>query len=461
MARKPTLADAKQPLASTAQSRSRLSKRDSTRPSIDGERQFSALLEEYKILKAEASSATDTATRSVGYVQLYGFFLVALTGAYFGGISSFITRELIANIPSMLWLCIILSGAMFLFLLYAHITQTSFKFIVLRNRLSCLEQIINSEVKNDIYLYERWIAQRAFSSAFLANSAATPNAWIRVLTLGLFSGAVISVLVLVSSVFSKSSPDYALFSAATILYFAIALVVDDVRTIKFFDTASLSGAEYKSGGLWSSITPYIANYIALIIVFYAFFAEAFESESRSQISAGIDSLFIYMESFSIWITHLFIFVYETFCGFILFTPSELPLKLADHLGLWPIILVAASGKALGAVALFQATRWYVDRNLDGPSRTANRMVSAISSPALSYLASVLGERPVAAVKRGALPAIYLICQAVPFFPMRSATVGYAVARPESPRSAYVVAACTWVGTFPRMLLFWWLIGIGS
>jgi hypothetical protein len=403
-----------------------------------------ALIEEYKILKSEASGTTEAGARAISYIQVFGVFILLFAGAYYGGLRLFLSQNQRTTIPQSMWFLAIACASMFLFLLYSHLTHTSFKLRVLRERMAQLEAKINLLAKAELYRYELQIAGRCFSHVALSRSLIAPNAWTRSFTFCLFGLAVCILLVLSKDIFHNASADYLLFVSGTILFVGSALLVDDIRVNKMLDVGYLANSP--SPNALAAVVPYIGNYIGFMLIFYTLFAQTLASPSHSILVSTIDNTFNLLSSVGAPAALAVVFVYDALCGSVLFTPSELPLKLVDEVGLFPIIVAASLGKALGAVVLFITSRWWLHRGLAEPLRRFNESATALLTKFSQHVP---------------LGFVYLLSQSIPFAPMRSATIAYAAVSPKGRNALFVVGAGSAVGTASRMLFIWWLIGIGT
>lgn len=404
---------------------------------------FSALIEEYKILKSEASDTLEASNRAISYIQVYGLFIILLAGAYFNGLRIFLAEDQRHATPQSLWLVTICAAAVFLFLLYSHITHTSFKFRILRARMAKIESQVNDLLHKEVFLYERQVAARSFSHTAIDSTLLTPAAWTRLFTTTLFGLAVAILILLSRNMFVGSSADYLLFSSGTIIFVAVTLLIDDFRINKFLDIETVVFRSASKPSSIAVLVPYLTNYVAFMLIFYTLFASALASPSHSFIVRGIDQLFAWLEAVDWRITLIFVFLYDALCGAFLFTPSELPLRLEKALGLLPILVAAAFGKAFGSVLLFSASRWWLFRSLGGVTRRL-RLFSE------NLLTKFPGQPPIWLV--------YSIIQSIPFAPMRIATIAYAAIAPDGVRPKVVVALGSGFGTVSRMLILWGIAG---
>jgi hypothetical protein len=141
-----------------------------------------------------------------------------------------------------------------------------------------------------------------------------------------------------------------------------------------------------------------------------------------------------------WVT-----LYVALCGLVLPAPAELPLLFAHNVSLWKIILASALGKSIGSSLLFT----FCSTSLRiGNFNVAGSRRSLVSG----RLGRLLEGRKVGIT--------FAIFQAIPFAPMRSATVGYSIFSPMSVNSILVVATFSFLGTVSRMLIVWGLATAG-
>lgn len=129
--------------------------------------------------------------------------------------------------------------------------------------------------------------------------------------------------------------------------------------------------------------------------------------------------------------------YVALCGLILPTPAELPLALAAKVQLWKIILASALGKAIGSSLLFTL---------------CSLGLKLGKHNAIDLRRSLARGRGTLLFKGNRIGITYAICQAVPFAPMRSATVGYSLVAKLQLSTLLIIAASSFFGTVSRMLI---------
>jgi hypothetical protein len=130
-------------------------------------------------------------------------------------------------------------------------------------------------------------------------------------------------------------------------------------------------------------------------------------------------------------------VYVALCGFALPTPAELPLILSARVGLVMIVVASAIGKSIGATILFI----FCSSGLKFGNHDARELQRSLRNLRVGRI-----------FQRNRLGFIYTLCQAIPFAPMRSATVAYSVLSPLTWKSLAVVAIGSFFGTVSRMLI---------
>jgi hypothetical protein len=137
--------------------------------------------------------------------------------------------------------------------------------------------------------------------------------------------------------------------------------------------------------------------------------------------------------------------YVALCALALPAPAELPLLLIEKVSLQKIILFSALGKAVGSMLLFTASSIFL--------RLGNH-------DAETFKLRVQNGRAGALLKGGKVEATYAVLQAIPFAPMRSATVALSIVASLNVRSLVVVAVGSSIGTISRMLIFAGLLHAG-
>ncbi|WP_147114681.1 hypothetical protein [Tateyamaria sp. syn59] len=131
-------------------------------------------------------------------------------------------------------------------------------------------------------------------------------------------------------------------------------------------------------------------------------------------------------------------VYVALCGLALPTPAELPLAFSERVSLAMIILASAISKSIGATILFIVCT----SGLKFGNHDAYVMQKTLRNGWVGRLFH--GDR---------LGFIYALCQAIPFAPMRSATVAYSIVSPLTLKTVAIVAVGSFFGTVSRMLIF--------
>lgn len=129
--------------------------------------------------------------------------------------------------------------------------------------------------------------------------------------------------------------------------------------------------------------------------------------------------------------------YGALCGLVLPTPAEITLLLAHKVDVWKIILASALGKSIGSSLLFAICSTSLQLGNHNPAASRQSLVRG-------RFGRLLEGKGVGVT--------YAICQAIPFAPMRSATIGYSIISPVSFKSMLVVAAFSFLGTISRMLI---------
>lgn len=138
-------------------------------------------------------------------------------------------------------------------------------------------------------------------------------------------------------------------------------------------------------------------------------------------------------------------LYVALCGLALPTPAELPLIFTAKVNLTLIVLASAVGKSIGSTILFVVC-------------TTGLKIG--NHDATSFCRSLNDGMAGRLFKGSHFGIIYALCQAIPFAPMRSATVAYSIVSPLTLRTASIVVIGSFFGTVSRMLIIGGLAKVG-
>ena len=407
-------------------------------PSVD------LLMEEYKLLRAEALEKSAKNNQQVSYIQAYGVFLLFIAGAVFK-----FTEDIdLSSLPSVFRLPLLIMAAALLFYYYSQVYLSSFSFRVLRHRMSELEGEINRRTSDNLLRYESSIAPRYFGQISVDGNHLLPNAWLQFFTFVLFVAAVF-LLALTALTLLDGHSVLSTFYVGSLVFFVWRLVWENYSFSRP-GSILISGHQDNSVSQWEKarrLSTYVLNYFLVIALTLMTLLGRLSDPTSIYFSGKISALFSSVmaldpQSMAFWIV-----AYSAICGVVpLPTPSELPLMFIGVAGTARIFIAAALGKAIGSLLLYLGSRLYFRL-----SRTdTENWRSALETGRTSRL-----------VKVGGLDMIYFLSQATPFAPMRSATIAYAAIHQASLKSLAVVGVGSAVGTVSRMAVLGAVIAAGA
>ena len=406
-----------------------------TRVFIEDDPSVAVLLEEYKLHRAEAAENSAKNNRQVTYIQIYGLFLATVAGVYY----QVPNGEQVLTVPAALTLPVLVIAASLLFYLYSQIYLSSYTFRVLRMRMEEIEGQVNQRVGSEILRYEREIAPEFFGRPMVHSRYLSPNTWLHLFLVSLFLAAAYLVAALAFSLLDHR-PSTALFYNGSLAFFTFSLLWEHYKLSRSNAfTAMESSNELSNMARVLRLARYFLNYFVVIFLVFVFAFERVDNWVAVQVHLWIDHLFFLVDRVPIAAASALVSLYTALCAIFLPTPSELPLVLVEPLG-WSVILISSAiGKGIGAVILMSVSRLYFRLNGYGPESIS----SVLNGSAFKSIAS---DRSAGWV--------YLLCQSVPFFPMRSATVAYAAVSGGGVRGYLTVGIGSAIGTILRMLLLW-------
>lgn len=400
--------------------------------------QFQALLEEYKILKSETADNGEASSRAIGYIQIFGIFLIIMHLVYFGKVKISGAEITAPDIPVKFWVLAIISASLFLFILYSHVSHASFKFRVLRARMKEIEEKINEICRSDVFRYESMIVGNVFAKPLIAGKVVSPVWWINLFVNLLFFCAVAMIVMLTASILRAENPVFSLICQGTILYIAASIVIENVRLLGVSGKELISELDPTLSRHGILQTTYIVNYFIFIAIVFLFGIEYIADVGDNWIVSWINMVFEKIYELSHIQVMILVSLYTTLCGIFLPVPAELTIKLVDKFGIVGIFFFSATGKALGAYILFKISKFYMRKGDIRLDAWEGRINSAILRKFLNMKS---------------IDVTYFVLQSIPFAPMRSATLGYAALAKDGRRAVWVVIFGSAIGTVSRMLFF--------
>ena len=410
----------------------------------DNKQQIQILLDQYKLLKDEANQNSLRNNKQSSYIQIYGIFIFTTIGALFGYADKFDPQKL----PIAFRIPLLMVSAALLFYYYAQIYLCSFSFRVLRHRMGHIELEINKKIGNSLLIYESHVAPKFFGSASLEGRALTPHTWLQFFSLVLFLSAIY-LLGLLSVALLPQNPGFSLFYIANLLFFAVTLIWENFRltlpeSLKF-PVLGIEKTPHDNTIIFLRLSRYFWNYSIVVVLVFIFFFGQFEDPVSTPtiefLRNTLNTASNYEKSYILW----GVLIYSALCAIALPTPSELPLVLVGVLGVGEIFLACVVGKALGSLSLSLLTHLLFRTNNLKPEKLSGAIEN-------SFARMLIGG------KKGHLA--YFICQAIPFLPMRSSTIGYTAITPLSMHGVFVLATASGLGTLVRMTIFGALVSFG-
>jgi hypothetical protein len=410
---------------------------DLTEEKIDKQ---SILMEEYKLHRQEVISTQGAYNSQISHVQLYGAFI-------FAGSALILKKEpWIIELPYSAKILGAIIAASLAFYLVSVAMNSSYTFLVLRQRMAEIEFTINSMAKSHVMIYESNIAPNAFGRVFTTSGIPTPVAWSGLWRI-LLLGGILGILIQVASEMNLGKPGFVYATVVTIVGFILAFQ-HVFMYVKWNNIDQNWESVEKSHirGIFRFLS-WCISLSALVIISYYLRYGVEEIVKLQEIIGYPKSIGERSDLF----TSIYIAVYSALSATLLPTPSEAPLALYKNFDIILLYSSAAFGKGIGSALLAFAVSHFASVS-DQVLKFANR-------PSwLSNFFTKIGDQR-QKIGLNAL-GLYFICQAIPFLPMRTSTCLFAAFYARSRRMLPLVLVVTFVATFFRMFGMWCLIKLG-
>jgi hypothetical protein len=402
------------------------------------EKQITVYMDEYKIRASELLVQMQVQNNQTQFLQVYAAVLTGLAGVAQHVAEDGIGAVKRFSLPSDAMLIVLVLAAMIAFVIATTAMSAAYMILVLRKRCAELERRINDALRShDALAYESHWARLLLEQKNVSHDHYTPQ-----LMLGVLRGCVLlataALLTVVGwSTLRKTStscliPPEGLVYGLVVLSVAVYLIWAYARL--YLETnrseMNLAIATRETLPPWSPFKAFGAWAVPSALVCYSIYL------GMGVGWACLTSRLWNFESWGIPI-HASILIYSFLTSSIALLPSELPifLRLKDVEWL-TILLPAAAGKGLATVGIVALV-------MSGKKEVPSSLRSRIPS--------IDGSRS------GWL--VYFICQATPFFPMRTSTWILA-AMLKDKRSAWYAGGVAALGTIPRMLLVYAIVMTG-
>ena len=389
------------------------------------------LIEEYKAHKEDLHRHRAIYTNNTSYIQLLGVFLFSIY------IYSFEQSEFVSELPYGIKIAVLVLGMLLIFFFFSSIISSIYMFFIIRRRMSEIETRINRLVGEQAMLYESKIAPIYFERPSPSHGIINPLSYSSIFRVLLFAVAVTALFYLATLFLTAN---HAAFYISGSMYVAITLLIVFAR-IYYLARDGFSSLDHADKSKTSLLFGIVRWFINLFIVL--FLAWIIYGDGGSLLSSWALERFNAIRSANENAIFIAIAFYTMSCAILVPTPSELPIIFFGQLNWLLIVAVSAVGRATGAVILaFIVLGW---RRLF--PQFERRMTNGILMQEAWW-------------KDGAAPGMYLLFQSVPFLPMRTSTIVYALAGGTTARKMIWIVVGNLSGTPVRMFLMLALISVG-
>jgi hypothetical protein len=190
---------------------------------LSNDQRLDILLEEYKLHKQEAALHLGILQRQSTYVQFAGVVLLSLAVVIFGTPDNF----KLSDIPKEIRLFAIVGAAALLFFQASVVITASYSLLILRQRMSEVENRIIELAENDLLRHERDFSRTFHQRVVLPDGTLTPYSWSGIFRAALYLFALTTIFLLGSEVIP---PGHSTLYLTVIIYFAVM----QVRTYLMF-----------------------------------------------------------------------------------------------------------------------------------------------------------------------------------------------------------------------------------
>lgn len=397
------------------------------------------LIEEYKIHKDDLYRHRAIYTSNTTYLQFLGIFIFTIY------LYAFEHKDFVQGLPLEVRLLILSLGSLLIFFFFSSVIASIYMFFILRRRMAEIENRINKALGEPAMIYESQIAPVYFERPSPHHGFLNPLSYQSIFRILLFTAATL-FLIFIAVIF-LGEINTALVYIVVNFYIWIMLLFSYSKIYYLardgFNSLDVSARSAISP--FSEIVGSSINLLAIVLLVLLYYGDGLEyyRYSEQYISRWGIELYETIQYTHGYAIFLAIGTYTMLCAIIVPTPSEMPILLWETLPILPLLAASSFGRAIGAILLASGVflfrpllpYWLVKAADNAPSRRI-------------YWRDGMG------------PTLYILFQSIPFLPMRTSTILFALASGPKARTLIWIALANLAGTPVRMLLMLVLITVG-
>jgi hypothetical protein len=408
------------------------------------------LMREYELHKQEVLLQIQLYNRQTNYILLYAGFLLSLV--------SFLVKEgklQSQPIGDFIIFVFLLLPAFIALYLISNIMSSVYMFLIIRRRMSKIENNVNSFLREPKLLsYETQVTRHFLEKHKYGPGIAafTPHALSTLWRIGAFL-VVIAILCWVAytvleNCLWKVSYIVIVGSLSFIQVFVyIWMNTSGKKHIEDFITEKDCELYGSKKGYAALMRP--SNFSYIVVSILALLAIIFSMDFLRNIYL----MFVSNGFFQVnhWLIAFYIFVYEIACAMFWPTPSEAPLLLYAQIPLFLIIIVSAIGKGIGA---YLVCKWW--NIIDEIFKKLHKILEELHEILKKlHLVGILRikTRVEHWIKKRGFPA-YLVTQAIPLVPMRTGIYVYSYVSRDAMKVAIGAALGAVIRNLSVLFLYW-------
>jgi hypothetical protein len=364
-------------------------------------------LEEYKICKDLLTQADEHVNRQnalIGYVS--GFFVAALGALYAAGSSAEPSSPMSERVPPGVIFGAGVALVSFIIYAVAAIADASLRARVIRIRMRLLERKIATTSESAPEIQRN--LSKFVDGSFLSDGKATPHFASGLWRLFLFVSTMYLIAANMFALTYQTNPvGFHIFNYSMI-FFSVYVVMIYMDIYSFGSTASImrntASRDIESRDLFlNRLYIDMTRYILFSIPYTLYAMYALYRNEVSMLIYGFADIFYLSVS-------LFSGVYVFLGTIALPIPIEAPVILLDHGNVILVVAACLAGKAVGTAALYYGV---------GVVPTLLEKLRLDGVLGSSFLRAT---RQINVLRKRSPKVVYFLCHAVPFGPMRSATL---------------------------------------
>lgn len=430
------------------------------------EKKIDILLEEYKILKRDGFIHIEFYNRQLNLFHIFIVFILGLFTSYYANIlnlqNNTAANAFIELLKSSQFMraVIILLGFSFSAYYIALIMMSAFKFAALRYRMGDIETQINTHFKCKLMKYEAEMADIIYNRAYFFTYTFAPS----FLSIA-YRGIIISVLSysIVYLTFNTLEKTYLLLIGSFLLTNMILIIWISMNFFNKGRIESIIEAEMKNNyrqilNFFSGFTSYFSVFL-IFVFFIIIYMQRSDAHTPEYIEVIINN-FTKKGGHLQWL-YLIIYGIISSLPFSPF-PVEASLLLLNKTNNINVFFMPAIGKALDFVFLA-----FIIQNIVLIIRRVSPRLRRLIVGIRKLIAEFSVRISDSFIFRKLIPdsqisrwLVFLAFQSIPFAPMRSAVVFFALAESRNSASLALIFALSLVGGIVRIWLMSWAIGVG-